>query len=188
MTRKQSAVGIIICFAVMVSQLSCRAKEVPAPIGTGKPGQHRRISIQEMKLISVTKDKHIAKAIMKSKRPYLYAAIASKESDFRPQARGTKTEYGLFQVRTDIHGRFSDRLESQVAKAESVLEPLILRYGIKEGKNSLQIAIRRYNGKGKKAEAYSRDVIKIARRIGGDDWYKTKEQIEFGERAKRTGN
>ena len=88
------------------------------------------------KLETYIGDKHIAKAISRVRgtikingkevpKAYLVAAIGKIESDYRPQIVGDGGDsYGLFQIQRKHHGRFTDGLESQVDKCESILRPL----------------------------------------------------------------
>jgi hypothetical protein len=151
MKRKKLALGIATTYLVMIATACQGTKEGPPPVKHVK-------SIAQKRIEKHAKDKHIAAVIAKSNRPYLYAAIASVESDYRPQARGKRGEYGMFQIRADIHGKFDDRMESQLIKCSSILEPLIARYGVEDG-------VRRYNGRGAAARKYARDVRKREQQI-----------------------
>lgn len=105
------------------------------------------------------KDEYIAEVLGKSKRPFLYAAIASVESDYRPQITGDKgMSKGMFQIQPQHHGEVPDRLLQQLRKSESILEPLIEKHGLQKG-------IARYNGKGRKARIYSAKVRKRYKQI-----------------------
>ena len=122
------------------------------------------------KLETYIGDKHIAKAISRVRgtikingkevpKAYLVAAIGKIESDYRPQIVGDGGDsYGLFQIQRKHHGRFTDGLESQVDKCESILRPLIVQHGVVRG-------IQRYNGRGEKARCYARRVLKIIKEI-----------------------
>lgn len=139
--------GLTIPQGQIESNLNYRAK--------GKAGE--RGAWQQIR--RYVKDDYIADELLKSKRPYVYAAIAKVESDYRPQILGDNgRSFGLFQIQQEIHGEFNDKISDQIAKCESILEPLIQRYGLKK-------ALERYNGRGKKAQTYAKLVLKTHRKI-----------------------
>lgn len=124
-----------------------------------KPSNPFPISIGQQKLERYIGDKHIAKAIAESEHWLVIAAIGKVESEYKPQVRGDGGDsFGMFQIQQQHHGSFDDRLESQVIKCESIIKPLIIQYGLKEG-------IRRYNGDGAASRLYARKVIRVMKEI-----------------------
>ena len=155
MNKKKIVAGICLWY-VLMAMVSTATVQTSPPLDV-KPVAKQKTSIHK-KLEKFIGDEYIAEEISKSKYPYLIAAIGKVESDYRPQAVGKMGEYGMFQIRREIHGEFSDRMESQVSKCESILAPLILKYGLEKG-------VAKYNGSSVKAIKYSKKVIRIAKSI-----------------------
>jgi hypothetical protein len=107
----------------------------------------------EIAIADMCKDDYIAEHIAKSKYPFELGAIASVESDCRPQIRGDNNEaYGLYQIQEKHWGRFNDDIGSQTRKAETVLDALVKQHGYER-------AIERYNGSGVEARLYKKKVL-----------------------------
>ena len=110
---------------------------------------------------SLVKDKRIANAIKKTKYPYTLAAIAKQETGgtFDPNTVGDKGKsFGLYQIQERHWGKFDKSIEGQTKKAEQILDELIKEHGYNK-------AVERYNGSGKQARAYRKDVLATVRKL-----------------------
>jgi hypothetical protein len=113
----------------------------------------------QLKLEKYIGDEYIASVIARTKYPYLLAAIACVESDFRPQAIGDRGKaYGMFQVWPSIWGWNGDSVESQAMHAERILSRLLA------GRRTIH-GVQHWNGGGPQARQYARRVIAIAKYI-----------------------
>jgi hypothetical protein len=143
---------IATTFMAMMTTVSLDTKGAQ---GYVRPATHST-SVQT-KLELFLKDRYIAEAISKTKRPYIIAAIKYEESRRGgPYTVGDEGDSrGMYQVQPKHHGPVPDGVEPQTNQCERILEPLINRYGVEEG-------IRRYNGRGPSAEQYARRVLRTA--------------------------
>jgi hypothetical protein len=111
------------------------------------------------KINNYCKDSYISKVLSESKYPYTLAAIAKAESDYRPQIVGDHgTAHGMYQIRPKHWGAVPDRIEDQTKKAEQILDHLIAKHGYKK-------AIYKWNGSGKEAKQYAKNVLIIRQQI-----------------------
>lgn len=101
----------------------------------------------------------MAELLAATEYPRVMAAMAYKESRFDVNARGKAGEVGMLQVIPSCWKHPGHTAASQVRTTEEILEELIRERG------NLSGAIKSYNGSGPKAEAYRRDVLKLARLI-----------------------
>jgi hypothetical protein len=154
MNAKKAVVGIMLWYVLMLLVITY------APNTEAKTGVFPvESSDTQKRLERYIKDKHIAEEIAKTKRPYIYAAIAKVESDFRPQIIGDGGDsHGMFQIQRKYHGWLGDGVQHQTDLCQRILEPLIARHGLEEG-------IRRYNGSGPAARRYSKRIIELSRII-----------------------
>ena len=109
----------------------------------------------------LVKDKRIANAIKKTKYPYTLAAIAKQETGgtFDPNTVGDKGKsFGLYQIQERHWGKFDKSIEGQTKKAEEILDELVKEHGYNK-------AVERYNGSGKQARAYRKDVLATVRKL-----------------------
>lgn len=95
-----------------------------------------------------------------SKYLKIASAQAVVESRVEPKAIGKKKEKGAFQVQEKHWGKVADILELQTRQHSDILSDLI------EEKGDVKIAIKAYNGSGKKADQYARLVIRNMREVG----------------------
>lgn len=151
LVTSSKAMLAIIAIAYMIPLAGCTEKQMPQPKGTGKAVKHS-------KLREYIQDEYIAEVISNSVNPRLYAAVAKVEADYRPQIIGKAGEKGMFQILEKFHGKVPDDLTGQLRKAESILEPLIKKHGLRKG-------ISRYNGKGRKAQLYAAKILKTMQEI-----------------------
>lgn len=101
----------------------------------------------------------MAKAVGKSKRKYLAAAIAAKESNGNPKAIGDHgSSLGAYQVQPKHWGRVPKSAHGQTAQHDWVMDQLIAEVGPKQ-------AVKNYNGKGPAADRYQKSVTKEAIRL-----------------------
>lgn len=115
------------------------------------------------RVMKAIRDEYLADVISKAKKPYLIAAIKLTESGHSgPYIIGDGGDSkGLYQIQPQHHNWWGDSIEKQTAQCESIIYPLIKKYGMNEG-------VRRYNGSGWKAVSYSKKVIKLANQIERD--------------------
>lgn len=95
-----------------------------------------------------------------SKYPKLAAAQAVVESKVNPAARGKAKEKGAFQVIEAHWGKVADQLDLQTQQHSNILDDLL------EEKQGLYPSVKAYNGKGPKADAYARLVLRNMREVG----------------------
>jgi hypothetical protein len=150
--RKRMVIGFLLVYGAFLSSVIKLPEKKFTHI-------EKKKSIVEQKIHKYCKDEYIANILSKSKRPYIMAAIAKVESDYRPHIIGDGGDsYGMFQINRRFHKWPNDGLECQLNASERILNPLIVQYGLTEG-------IRRYNGRGKDARRYAQRVITIAKEI-----------------------
>jgi hypothetical protein len=113
------------------------------------------------KLQRYIKDKHISAAIADTKYPYVLAAIAKVESDYRPLIKGDNGEsYGLYQIQQRHFGVVPETLEGQSKLCERIIDGLL-----KQHNGDLTKAIRHYNGSGRQARIYQAKVLRVMKEI-----------------------
>lgn len=115
--------------------------------------QNAQSNTCETKLKRYIRDDYIAEVIARSGYPYLLAAIAKVESDYKPQIKGDGGDsHGLYQIQEKHWGTFDKSVEGQTLKAEQILSELIKQHGY-------SMAVERWNGTGKQARAYKKKVF-----------------------------
>ena len=103
----------------------------------------------------------MAETLANSKYPRLLAGIPVREKTlYRTDVVGAVGEIGAYQVRPEIWGHPGNDIFSQIRKSEEIIIQLA-----DESKGSLAVAVRKYNGSGKQAWLYSRDVLRLAKSI-----------------------
>lgn len=102
----------------------------------------------------------LAELLVACDNPRELAAIAAKESRYKLNARGAAGEVGAFQILPRVHGHPGKTWNSQTKAAERILRELVAGSGGK-----IEVAVRKYNGSGKKAERYASHVMAMARSI-----------------------
>jgi soluble lytic murein transglycosylase-like protein len=90
--------------------------------------------------------------------PDLALAIAEKESNFNPKARGSKGEIGLFQLMPSTAAGMGIDPNDPAQNIKGGLQYLLEQYGRYHDWGQ---AIKHYNGTGPAADAYSQDVQRI---------------------------
>ena len=86
--------------------------------------------------------KAMAKTVLKTSRPALYASLSMEESGGDPNAIGDGGKsYGAFQIQAQYWGHVPRQLDGQADKAQQILEG-----HIKETKGNLRKALAMYNG------------------------------------------
>ena len=150
---------ITVAFLLMILAIWC----TPIFLLDSKPKVCYNISIGvgTNSIDSLVKDKRIANAIKKTKYPYTLAAIAKQETGgtFDPNTVGDKGKsFGLYQIQERHWGKFDKSIEGQTKKAEQILDELIKEHGYNK-------AVERYNGSGKQARAYRKDVLATVRKL-----------------------
>lgn len=105
--------------------------------------------------------KTMAKTVLKTSRPALYASLSMEESGGDPNAIGDGGKsFGAFQIQAQHWGPVPRQLDGQAAKAQKILEG-----HIKETKGNLRKALAMYNGGDrppKKSYAYADRIISRA--------------------------
>lgn len=86
--------------------------------------------------------KAMAKTVLKTQRPALYASLSIEESNGDPNAIGDGGKsFGAFQIQAQHWGPVPKHLDGQAAKAQKILEA-----HIKDTKGNLRKALAMYNG------------------------------------------
>lgn len=112
------------------------------------------------KISRYSQNKELAECLADTKYPYVLAAIAKVESDYRPHVKGDGGDsFGLYQIQRKHWGSVGSTIEQQTDKAEAIFSTL-------RGRSDTNgEAIRRWNGSGKKARIYQQKVIKAIKEI-----------------------
>lgn len=107
----------------------------------------------------------LSRAVCRSKKPHVMAAIAVVESGGDPKAVGDGGKSrGAFQVQAEHWGEVPIDADGQAVQAERVLEGLLARGGLR--RSSLKTGLARYNGGGNPPSAawrYADRVLKLSR-------------------------
>lgn len=141
---------------------SCPKESVPTYKAHYRP--------EELNMIKVFK-KHgsdqpeaMAIAVCKTKKPFLMAAIAIKESNGKPKAVGDSGDSkGAWQVQEKHWSKVPTSATEQALQAEKILEELV-----QSSRGKLRSGLAKYNGgikPPKSSHRYANDVLKLMRRI-----------------------
>jgi len=151
--RKGALAGILMLAALGI--VGNTEQEVPRP----EPVKPVLKSATQEKIERIL-PAHVAKPIAeKAAYPRTMAAIAHTESRGDHRAIGDKGKaVGCFQVHPRHWGAVPEDIEGQVAQANDIFMQLVDRHGYRE-------AVKRWNGRGEKAEKYRKVVLAKVRSL-----------------------
>lgn len=116
------------------------------------------------KILTYTKDESLSEIICDTKYPYVLAAIAKIESDYDANALNKVTKAkGLFQIMQKHWGYVPKHPAAQIFKAERVYTNLLSEH------KSFNKATERWNGSGREARLYAKQVYKVQKQIENID-------------------